>query len=67
MPNNIFIMNENIKFQGTRSFLKKILFDSVLKGITSVADKIKANAIVIFTYKGRAARGLAKVLFQQQK
>jgi len=54
-----FIMNENIKFQVPEAF-EENLFDSVLKGITSVAEQIKANAIVVFTYKGRAARGLAK-------
>jgi pyruvate kinase len=54
-----FIMNENIKFQ-IPDALEENLFDSVLKGITSVAEQIKANAIVVFTYKGRAARGLAK-------
>ena len=53
------IVNENIKFQVPEAF-EENLFDSVLKGITSVAEQIKANAIVVFTYKGRAARGLAK-------
>ena len=51
--------NDNIKFQIPEAF-EENLFDSVLKGITSVAEQIKANAIVVFTYKGRAARGLAK-------
>ncbi len=54
-----FIQNENITFQIPEA-LEENLFDSVLKGITSVAEQIKANAIVVFTYKGRAARGLAK-------
>ena len=40
--------------------LEENLFDSVLKGITLVADQIKASAIVVFTFKGRAAKGLAK-------
>ncbi len=53
------ILNENIKFQVPEAF-EENLFDSVLKGITSVAEQIKAVAIVIFTYKGRAACGLAK-------
>jgi pyruvate kinase len=53
------ISNEYIKFQVPEA-LEENLFDSVLKGITSVAEQIKANAIVVFTYKGRAARGLAK-------
>ena len=53
------ISNESIKFQVPEA-LEENLFDSVLKGITSVAEQIKANAIVVFTYKGRAARGLAK-------
>ena len=54
-----FIQNENIKFQIPEA-LEENLFDSVLKGITLVAAQVKANAIVVFTYKGRAARGLAK-------
>lgn len=54
-----FINDETIKFQ-IPDVLEENLFDSVLKGITSVAEQIKANAIVVFTYKGRAARGLAK-------
>jgi len=54
-----FIQNENIKFQ-VPEVLEENLFDSVLKGMTSVAEQIKAKAIVVFTYKGRAARGLAK-------
>lgn len=54
-----FIQNDNIKFQVPEVF-EENLFDSVLKGITSVSDQIKADAIVVFTYKGRAARGLAK-------
>ena len=54
-----YFQNENIKFQIPET-LEENLFDSVLKGITSVAEQIKANAIVVFTYKGRAARGLAK-------
>jgi len=53
------IINENIKFQVPEA-LEENLFDSVLKGITTVAEQIKASAIVVFTYKGRAARGLAK-------
>ena len=54
-----FIQNENIKFQ-VPEVLEENLFDSVLKGMTSVAEQINAKAIVVFTYKGRAARGLAK-------
>jgi pyruvate kinase len=54
-----FIQNDNIKFQVPEVF-EENLFDSVLKGITAVSDQIKADAIVVFTYKGRAARGLAK-------
>lgn len=54
-----YFVNENIKFQVPEAF-EENLFDSVLKGITLVAEQIKANAIVVFTYKGRAARGLAK-------
>jgi len=54
-----FIQNENIKFQVPKVF-EENLFDSVLNGITSVSQQIKADAIVVFTYNGRAARGLAK-------
>jgi pyruvate kinase len=54
-----FMVNENIKFQIPEA-LEENLFDSVLKGITIVSEQIKANAIVVFTYKGRAAHGLAK-------
>jgi pyruvate kinase len=54
-----FIVNENIKFQVPEAF-EENLFDSVLKGITLVAEQVKAIAIVVFTYKGRAAKGLAK-------
>jgi pyruvate kinase len=54
-----FTTNENIKFQIPET-LDDNLFDSVLKGITLVAQQINASAIVVFTYKGRAARGLAK-------
>jgi pyruvate kinase len=54
-----YLQNENIKFQIPEA-LEENLFDSVLKGMTSVSEQIKANAIVVFTYKGRAARGLAK-------
>jgi len=54
-----YFQNENIKFQ-VPEVLEENLFDSVLKGISSVAEQIKASSIVVFTYKGRAARGLAK-------
>ena len=54
-----FTTNENIKFQVPET-LDDNLFDSVLKGITLVAEQVKASAIVVFTFKGRAAHGLAK-------
>jgi pyruvate kinase len=54
-----FISNDNIKFLIPET-LEENLFDSVLKGITQVSAQIKASAIVVFTFKGRAARGLAK-------
>ena len=54
-----YFQNENIKFQ-VPEVLEENLFDSVLKGISSVSEQIKASSIVVFTYKGRAARGLAK-------
>ena len=54
-----FIANDKIKFHVPET-LEENLFDSVLKGITLVSEQIKASAIVVFTFKGRAARGLAK-------
>ncbi len=54
-----FITNDRIKFHIPET-LEENLFDSVLKGITLVSEQIKASAIVVFTFKGRAARGLAK-------
>jgi len=54
-----FVANDRIKFHIPET-LEENLFDSVLKGITLVSEQIKANAIVVFTFKGRAARGLAK-------
>jgi pyruvate kinase len=54
-----FFANENIQFQ-VPDTLEENLFDSVLKGITLVSKQIKASAIVVFTFEGRAARGLAK-------
>jgi len=54
-----FMANENIKFHIPET-LDENLFDSVLKGITLVAEQVKASTIVVFTYKGRAARGMAK-------
>jgi pyruvate kinase len=54
-----FVANDRIKFHIPET-LEENLFDSVLKGITLVSEQIKAIAIVVFTFKGRAARGLAK-------
>jgi pyruvate kinase len=54
-----FKSNESISFHIPEAF-EENLFDSVCKGITMVAKQIKAKAIVVFTFKGRAARGLAK-------
>ncbi len=54
-----FIANDRIKFHVPET-LEENLFDSVLKGITLVSEQIKASAIVVFTFKGRAAHGLAK-------
>lgn len=36
------------------------LFDSVFHGIAEISRQINAKAVVVFTYKGRAARRLAK-------
>jgi pyruvate kinase len=52
-------LNDRINFHVPETF-EENLFDSVLKGITQVSEQIKASAIVVFTFKGRAARGLAK-------
>ena len=54
-----FVTNDRIIFHVPET-LEENLFDSVLKGITLVSEQIKASAIVVFTFKGRAARGLAK-------
>lgn len=54
-----FVANDRIKFHIPET-LEENLFDSVLKGITLVSEQIKASAIVVFTFKGRAAHGLAK-------
>lgn len=51
--------NKKIEFKIPKG-LDENLFDSVCKGITQVAQQINAKAIVVFTFKGRAARGLAK-------
>lgn len=40
--------------------LEENLFDSVCRGISLVAEQINASAIIVFTHKGRAAKGLAK-------
>jgi pyruvate kinase len=36
------------------------LFDSVFRGISEICKQINAQAVVVFTYKGRAARRLSK-------
>lgn len=54
-----FIHNENISFK-IPTVYEENLFDSVCKGITLVSEQIKAKAIVVFTFKGRAAKGMAK-------
>ena len=54
-----YLQNENIQFK-IPEVLEDNLFDSVLRGMTSVAEQINADAIVVFTYKGRAAKVLAK-------
>ncbi|MFI5236948.1 MAG: pyruvate kinase [Ignavibacteriales bacterium] len=54
-----FVSNENMSFHIPEVF-EENLFDSVCKGITLVAKQIKAKVIVVFTFKGRAAKGIAK-------
>lgn len=36
------------------------LFDSMFRGIATICKQIKAKAVVVFTFKGRTARGLSK-------
>ena len=40
--------------------LEENLFDSVFRGISETIKQINAQAIVVFTYKGRAARRISK-------
>ena len=40
--------------------LEENLFDSVFRGISETIKQINAQAVVVFTYKGRAARRLSK-------
>ena len=40
--------------------LEENLFDSIFRGISETSRQINAKAIVVFTYKGRAARQLSK-------
>ncbi|UCH66022.1 MAG: pyruvate kinase, partial [Ignavibacterium sp.] len=40
--------------------LEENLFDSVFRGISEISKQVNANAVVVFTYKGRAARKLSK-------
>ena len=40
--------------------LEENLFDSVFRGISEICKQINAKAVVVFTYKGRAARRLSK-------
>lgn len=40
--------------------LEENLFDSVFRGISEICKQINAQAIVVFTYKGRGARRLSK-------
>ena len=40
--------------------LEENLFDSVFRGISEISKQVKAKAVVVFTYKGRAARKLSK-------
>lgn len=53
------IATKNINFEIPKDFEENI-FDSGCRGISIIADQVKANAIVVFTFKGRAARGIAK-------
>jgi pyruvate kinase len=53
------ISTKNINFEIPKDFEENI-FDSGCRGISIIADQVKAKAIVVFTFKGRAASGIAK-------
>jgi pyruvate kinase len=40
--------------------LEENLFDSVFRGISEISKQVNAKSVVVFTYKGRAARKLSK-------
>ena len=40
--------------------LEDNLFDSVFRGIAEICKQVNAKAVVLFTYKGRSAKGLSK-------
>ena len=40
--------------------LEENLFDSVFRGIAEICKQVNAKAVVLFTYKGRSAKGLSK-------
>jgi pyruvate kinase len=53
------IATKNVNFEIPKDFEENI-FDSGCRGISIIADQVKAKAIVVFTFKGRAAIGIAK-------
>ena len=48
-----------LNFSIPRNF-EENLFDSVFRGIAEISKQVSAKAVVVFTYKGRAARRLSK-------
>lgn len=56
--NNISV--NSIKEYSTPSDPEENQFDSIGKAVVSISKQIKADAIVVFTYKGRTARLISK-------
>ena len=53
------LATKNIIYEIPENFEENI-FDSGCRGISIIANQVKAKAIVAFTFKGRAAKGIAK-------
>ncbi len=53
------LATKNIIYEIPENFEENI-FDSGCRGISIIANQVKAKAIVAFTFKGRAANGIAK-------
>ena len=66
LMNDVILNSENhpsdkikLNFSIPRNF-EENLFDSVFRGIAEISKQVSAKAVVVFTYKGRAARRLSK-------